>query len=58
MPEYPMIHVRLPKALVKRVDHARIDLDMRRGRARMIEALLEIALDRLDSMPSKENRDA
>lgn len=42
----PMIHIRLPKALIKRVDHVAVDLD--KDRAKTIEQLLDIALECLD----------
>lgn len=42
----PMIHVRLPKPLVKRIDHVGVDWDI--DRARTIEKLLELALEKLD----------
>jgi predicted transcriptional regulator len=41
-----MIHIRLPKALIKRVDHVAVDLD--KDRAKTIEQLLDIALERFD----------
>ncbi|MSQ10629.1 MAG: hypothetical protein EXR52_06440 [Dehalococcoidia bacterium] len=42
----PMIHIRLPKALIKRVDHVAVDLD--KDRAKTIEQLLATALERFD----------
>ncbi|MCH7659707.1 MAG: hypothetical protein IH933_03715 [Euryarchaeota archaeon] len=39
----PMIHVRLPKGLVKRVDH--VSVEWEKDRARTIERLLELALE-------------
>jgi hypothetical protein len=42
----PMIHIRLPKALIKQVDHVAVDLD--KDRAKTIEQLLAIALERVD----------
>lgn len=41
--ERPMIHIRLPKPLLKRVDHVRVDME--RDRARTIEKLLEMGLE-------------
>lgn len=41
--ERPMIHVRLSKSLLKKVDHAAVDLEL--DRARTIERLLQVALD-------------
>jgi metal-responsive CopG/Arc/MetJ family transcriptional regulator len=38
----PMIHIRLPKALVRRIDHVSVDLDI--DRARTIERILERGL--------------
>jgi hypothetical protein len=42
----PMIHIRLPKPLVRRIDHVSVDLDI--DRARTIEHLIEVALDCLE----------
>lgn len=42
MDDRPMIHIRLPKALIRRVDHARVDMDQ--DRARAIERILELGL--------------
>ena len=39
----PMIHIRLPKPLVKRVDHIAVDWEV--DRARAIQRLLETALE-------------
>jgi len=39
----PMIHIRLPKALIKSIDHVAVDLET--DRARAIEHLLESALN-------------
>ena len=38
-----MIHIRLPKPLIRRVDHVAVDWDL--DRARAIERLLERALE-------------
>ena len=43
----PMIHVRLPKGLVKRVDH--VSVEWEKDRARTIERLLEISLETVPS---------
>ncbi|HEX9704479.1 MAG TPA: hypothetical protein VGA20_04480 [Gemmatimonadales bacterium] len=40
--ERPMIHIRLPKSLVKRIDHLGVDWEL--GRARTVERLLADAL--------------
>ena len=40
--ERPMIHTRLPRALVKEIDHISIELDL--DRARTIERLIQYAL--------------
>lgn len=40
--ERPMVHVRLPRPLVKQVDHLSVDWEI--DRARTIEKLLERAL--------------
>ena len=40
--ERPMVHIRLPKVLVKRVDHLAVDWDT--DRARAVERLLEHAV--------------
>jgi hypothetical protein len=39
----PMIHIRLPKAMIKSIDHISVDLDL--DRARTIKRLLQQALD-------------
>ena len=43
MEERPMVHIRLPKELLKAVDHESVELDL--DRARTIESLLRKALD-------------
>ncbi|HEU0073532.1 MAG TPA: hypothetical protein VFS30_05925 [Dehalococcoidia bacterium] len=40
--ERPMVHIRLPKELLKAVDHESVELDL--DRARTIESLLRRAL--------------
>ena len=47
--ERPMIHVRLPKLLVKRIDHVRVEWEL--DRARTIERLLETALASVEATP-------
>ncbi len=42
----PMIHIRLPKNLIKQVDHVAVDWD--KDRAKTIEQLLAAALEHLD----------
>lgn len=42
----PMIHIRLPKHLIKKVDHVAVDWD--KDRAKTIESLLDLALQRID----------
>ena len=39
----PMIHIRLPRPLLRQVDHASVDMDQ--DRARTIEKLLELGLE-------------
>ena len=38
----PMIHIRLPKPLIRQIDHVSVDLDQ--DRARTIERVLEAGL--------------
>ncbi|HLF77596.1 MAG TPA: hypothetical protein VJB57_08915 [Dehalococcoidia bacterium] len=49
--ERRMIHIRLPRPLLKRVDYVSVDLD--EDRAKTIEHLLEIALETLDAGSEK-----
>ena len=49
MDERPMIHIRLPRPLLKQVDHAGIEME--RDRARTIEHLLEMALETVGDQP-------
>lgn len=46
----PMVHIRLPKPLVRRVDHLAVDWDT--DRARAVERLLR------DAVPQAEERSA
>lgn len=50
----PMIHIRLPKNLIKKVDHVAVDWD--KDRAKTIESLLDLALQRLDEREASEIR--
>lgn len=55
MDSRPMVHIRLPKTLVRRVDHLAVDRDL--DRARAIEQLIEIALGSLETQePQRELR--
>jgi len=48
----PMIHIRLPKDLLKAVDHESVELDL--DRARTIEQLLRRALGLAKEKEAKE----
>lgn len=47
----PMIHIRLPKSLIRLIDHVGVDLDT--DRARTIERILEQGLAEMERREEK-----